>query len=72
MQAKEGYMQEKTEKTKKESGNVTYVNEETDPSKLKSSPRGSIIQSRFFNQMTRKTKHLKRSHRALEKWSLER
>jgi len=51
----------KQKKTKKESGNSTYTNGETDRSKLKSSPRGSILPSRFFNQTTTETKPLERS-----------
>jgi len=65
-------MQQKIEKTKKESRNSTYANEETDQSNLKSSPRGSILRSRFFNQTTRETEPLERSQRTLEKWFLER
>ena len=62
----------KQKKTKKESRNSTYTNEETDRSNLKSSPRGSILWSRFFNQTTRETEPLERSQRTLEKWFLER
>jgi len=62
----------KQKKTKKESRNSTYTNEETDWSNLKSSPRGSILWSRFFNQTTREIKPLERSQRTLEKWFLER
>jgi len=65
-------MQQKTEKDQKDNENLTYTNGETDRSKLKSSPRGSILLSRFFNQMTGKTKLLERSQRALEKWFLGR
>jgi len=61
----------KQKKTKKKSGNSTYANEETDQSNLKSSPRGSILRSRFFNQTTRETEPLERSQRTLEKWFLE-
>jgi len=62
----------KQKKTKKESENSTYANEETDPSNLKSSLRGSILRSWFFNQTTRETEPLERSQRTLEKWFLER
>ena len=62
----------KQKKTKKKSGNSTYANGETDRSNLKSSPRGSILWSRFFNQTTRETEPLERSQRTLEKWFLER
>jgi len=65
-------MQQKIEKNQIDSENLTYVNGESDWSILKSSLRGSILRSRFFNQMTRKTKLLDRSQRALEKWFLER
>jgi len=44
----------------------------TERSKLKSSPRGSILLSQFFNQTTEKTELLERSQRALEKWFVER
>jgi len=54
-------MQQNTEKTKKESGNSTYANRETYRCNLKSSPRGSILWSQFFNQTTRETKPLERS-----------
>ena len=43
MQAKKDYMQQKIEKTNKENENLTYANGETDRSKLKSSPRGSML-----------------------------
>jgi len=42
-------MQQKIEKTKKESENLTYANGETDWPKLQSSPRRSILRSRFFD-----------------------
>jgi len=57
----------KQKKTKKESGNSTYTNEETDRSNLKSSPRGSILWSRFFNQTTKEAELLERSQITLEK-----
>jgi len=60
------------QKIQKDSRNLTYTNGETDRLKLKSSPRGSILRSRFFNQTTRKTKLLERNQRAIEKWFLER
>jgi len=54
-------LREKTELDQKEGRNSTYANRETDRSNLKSFPRGSILQSRFFNQMTRETEILERS-----------
>jgi len=48
----------KQKKTKKESGNSTYTNGEIDQSILKSSPRGSILWSWFFNEMTREAEPL--------------
>jgi len=51
---------------------LSYANGETDRSNLKSSSRGSILRSRFFNQTTRETEPLERSQRTLEKWYLER
>jgi len=72
MQAEEGLHATENRKNQKDSKNLTYTNGETDRSKLKSSLRGSILQSRFFNQTTRKTELLERSKRALEKWFLER
>jgi len=65
-------MLQKIEKKQIDSENLTYANGESDWSKLKSSLRGSILRSRFFNQTTRKTELLERSQRALEKWFLER
>jgi len=62
----------KQKKTKKESENSTYTNEETDRSNFKSSPRGSILWSQFFNQTTREAEPLKRIQRTLEKWFLKR
>jgi len=47
-------MQQKTEKDHKDNENLTHTNGETDMSKLKSSLRGSILLSRFFNQTTEK------------------
>jgi len=72
MQAKKGLHAIENKKDQKDSGNLTYTNGETDRSKLKSSPRGSILRSRFFNQTIGKTELLERSQRALEKWFLER
>jgi len=53
-------MQQKTEINQKGGENSTYVNRETDRrrSNLKSSLRGSIIWSRFFNQIIRETELL--------------
>jgi len=48
----------KQKKTKKESENSTYANGETNWSNLKSSPRGSILWSQFFNQTTREVREL--------------
>jgi len=50
-------MQQKIEKTKKESGNWTYANRETDWSKLKSSPERinptvSVLQSEDLKDKT--------------------
>jgi len=72
MQAEEGLHATENRKNQKDSENLTYANEESEWSKLKSSLRGSILQSRFFNQKTRKTKLLERSQMALDKWFLER
>jgi len=72
MQAKEGLHAIENRKDQKDSRNLTYTNGETDRSKLKSSSRGSILRSQFFNQTTGKTELLERSQRALEKWFLER
>jgi len=73
MQAEEGsHATENRKRLKKESGNSTYTNGETDRSNLKSSPRGSILWSRLFNQTTREIEPLERSQRTLEKWFLER
>jgi len=72
MQAEEGlHATENRKKTKIKSENSTYANGKTDRSNLKSSPRGSILRSRFFNQTTRETEPLERSQRTLEKWFLE-
>jgi len=49
MQAEEGLHATKNIKDQKDSENLTYANGETDRSKLKSSPRGSILRSWFFN-----------------------
>jgi len=46
------HMREKTELDQNEGINSTYANGETDRSNLKSSPRGSILRSQFFNQTT--------------------
>jgi len=61
MQAEEGLHATKNRKDQKDSKNITYVNEEINWSKLKSSPKGSILWSRFFNQTTTKTELLERS-----------
>jgi len=56
MPAKEGLHAIENRKNQKDSKNLTYTNR--DRSKLKSSLRGSIIRSRFFNQTTEKTELL--------------
>jgi len=62
MQAEKGlHATENRKRLKKESGNSTYANGETDRSNLKSSPRGSILRSRFFNHTTRETEPLEKS-----------
>jgi len=50
MQAEEGLHATENRKRLKREWNSTYANGETDRSNLKSSPRGSILRSRFFNQ----------------------
>jgi len=72
MQAEERSHATKREINQKEGENPTYVNGETDRSNLKSSPRGSILRSQFFNQTNKATELLRRSQRTLEKWFLER
>jgi len=69
---KRANMQEKTEIDQKDGKNSTYINGETNQSKLKSSPRGSIIWFQLFNQTTREIKLLKRSQIIIEKLTLER
>jgi len=61
-------MQQKTKINQKDGGNPTYTNEDTNRSNLKSSSRGSILWSWFFNQMTRETELLERSQKTLLKW----
>jgi len=58
MQAEEGLHAIENKKNQKDSKNLTYTNGETDWSKLKSSPKGSILRSQFFNQTTEKTELL--------------
>jgi len=47
---------------------LTYTNEESERSKLKSSSRGSILWSWFFNQTSREEELLERNKKTLEKW----
>jgi len=61
----------KHKKVKKKGWNSTYLDRETDGSKLKSFPRRSIMQSWFCNQMSREEEFLERSQRTLEKYFLE-
>ena len=61
----------KTDWTEKKGRKLTYMNSETGQSKLKSSSQGSLLRSRFVNQMTREEELLERSKRTLGKWFLE-
>jgi len=58
-------------RSKKRGETTTYSIEETDRSKLKSSPQWSLVQSHIiFNQTNKGSELLERSQRTLRKWFL--